>query len=232
MPGLPRSWTDFQTYESCNISATQRLLEAALRQPRVPQFVHASTSSVYGRNAAGDESLALRPVSPYGVTKLAAENLCRAYAEERGLPLVILRYFSVYGPRQRPDMGYHQFIESLLCGWPIRVFGDGRQVRGNTYVDDCVAATILAMNASPGEIFNVGGDQSITVIDVIRKLEKLTGCRAAIEYQPPRAGDQQTSRADTNKLERELGWRPQVRIDDGLARQLDWQRSYVLPIAA
>src|SRR5205814_2602102 len=124
MAGLVKSWTDFDLYESCNITATQRLLEAMRRLPRLHRFIYASTSSVYGRYGSGDETLPTRPTSPYGVTKLAAENLCRAHLDEFGLPLVVLRYFSVYGPRQRPDMGYHRFIAALLDGTPITVYGD------------------------------------------------------------------------------------------------------------
>src|SRR5262249_58943303 len=134
MPGLPRSWTDFDLYANCNVTATQRLLEAARGRTSLQRFVYASTPSVYGRFASGDETLPPRPISPYGVTKLAAENLCRAYAEEFGLQLVVLRYFSVYGPRQRPDMGYHRFVRSLLTGEPVVIYGDGYQVRGNTYI--------------------------------------------------------------------------------------------------
>src|SRR5204863_1279889 len=129
-------------YQSCNLTATQRLLEVLRPLRRLRRFVYGSTSSVYGRFGSGDEMLPTRPVSPYGVTKLAGENLCRAHADEHGLPLVVLRYFSVYGPRQRPDMGYHRFIAALLREEPITVYGDGNQVRGNTYIDDCVAATI------------------------------------------------------------------------------------------
>ena len=115
MPGLVRSWTDFDGYWTCNVLATQRLLEALVRAgSRVRRLIYASTSSVYGRFGSGDETLPAKPVSPYGVTKLAAEHLCRAYAEAHELPLVVLRYFSVYGPRQRPDMGYHRFIRALL----------------------------------------------------------------------------------------------------------------------
>jgi nucleoside-diphosphate-sugar epimerase len=224
MPGLPRSWTDFDLYEGCNVTATQRLLEAVCSHSKLTRFIYASTSSVYGRYASGDESLPTRPISPYGVTKLAAENLCRAYAEEQGLPLVALRYFSVYGPRQRPDMGYHKFVAALMDGRPITVYGDGRQVRGNTYIADCVAATALAAEAPIGETYNVGGGEAIGLMDVIRKLEALTGRRAEIDRQPPRAGDQRSTFADTSKLTRHLGWRPAVGLDEGLARQVEWQR--------
>lgn len=232
MPGLPKSWTEFDLYQSCNFTATHRLLEASCLV-NLRRFVYVSTSSAYGRHASGDETLPLRPISPYGVTKLAAEHLCRAFAEERGLPLTVLRYFSVYGPRQRPDMGYHLFIDSLLTGRPITMFGDGKQVRGNTFVDDCVDATVLALNAEPGETFNVGGSEPIALIDVIRKLERLTGCRAMIDSKPPRIGDQRNTLADTGKLQRVLGWRPTVGMDDGLARQVEWQRRMIaMPRAA
>jgi nucleoside-diphosphate-sugar epimerase len=231
MPGLPRSWTDFDLYEGCNVTATQRLLEAVRGSGRLQRFVYASTSSVYGRFASGDESLPPRPISPYGVTKLAAEQLCRAYAEEQGLPLVVMRYFSVYGPRQRPDMGYHKFVAALFAGQPITVYGDGQQVRGNTYVADCVEATALAIRAMAGETYNVGGGEAIALCDVIRKLESLTGRRAEIIRQPPRSGDQRSTFADTSKLTRHLGWSAKVSLDEGLARQVEWQRQR-LPLAA
>lgn len=224
MPGLPKSWTEFDLYAGCNLTATQRLLEAC-QDVSLKRFIYASTSSVYGRFASGDESLPARPVSPYGVTKLAAENLCRAYSDELGLPLVVMRYFSVYGPRQRPDMGYHKFIEALLYGRPIRVFGDGLQVRGNTFISDCIDATVSALEAIPGETYNVGGGEAVSVWEVLRKLEVLTGCRAEIDRQPARPGDQRATCADTTKLSRHLGWRPRVGIDEGLARQVAWQRA-------
>jgi nucleoside-diphosphate-sugar epimerase len=224
MAGLPKSWTEFDLYESCNVTATQRLVDAALLSPRLRRFIYASTSSVYGRHAAGDEALPTRPISPYGVTKLASEQLCRAYAEEKGLPLTVLRYFSVYGPRQRPDMGYHKFIQSLLTGTPITVFGDGLQVRGNTYISDCVEATVLAMQALPGETYNVGGGETASVWDILRKLEMLTASRATTIEQPPRAGDQRSTYADTGKLSRHLGWAPRVSLGEGLAAQVAWQR--------
>jgi nucleoside-diphosphate-sugar epimerase len=158
------------------------------------------------------------------VTKLAAENLARAYAEECGLPLVVLRYFSVYGPRQRPDMGYHKFVRAMLDGQPVAVFGDGMQVRGNTYIDDCVAATVAAANALPGEIYNIGGGEAATVWDILRKLEKIIGRPADVRREPARAGDQRYTTADTSKLTRHLGWQPKVGLDEGLARQVEWQR--------
>jgi nucleoside-diphosphate-sugar epimerase len=224
MPGLPRSWTDFALYESCNIAGTQRLLEAARRTPGLRRFVYASTSSVYGRFGSGDETLPTRPSSPYGVTKLAAEHLCRAYGEEYGLPLVVLRYFSVYGPRQRPDMGCHRFIHALLHGDEIVVYGDGLQTRGNTYVDDCVAATVAALGAPAGEIYNVGGGETASVWDIIGKLERILGCSAAVRREPPRPGDQRFTAADAGKLKRHVGWTPAVGLDQGLTHQAAWQQ--------
>jgi nucleoside-diphosphate-sugar epimerase len=224
MPGLTQSWTDFDLYWTCNVQATQRLLEATRRAaPRLRRFLYASTSSVYGRFASGDETLPTKPVSPYGVTKLAGENLCRAYAEAYGLPVVALRFFSVYGPRQRPDMGYHRFIRALARGEPVVVYGDGLQVRGNTYVTDCVAATLAAVDAHPSEVFNIGGGEAATVWDILRKLEAVAGRRAQVRQEPARPGDQRYTFADTSKLRVHLGWEPRVGLDEGLARQWVWQ---------
>jgi nucleoside-diphosphate-sugar epimerase len=232
MPGLARSWTDFDLYESCNVTATHRLLEACCGQPALRRFVYASTSSVYGRFSSGDENLPTRPISPYGVTKLAAENLCRTYAEEQNLPLVVLRYFSVYGPRQRPDMGYHRFVRALLMGEPITLYGDGMQVRGNTYVSDCVAATVAAVDGLPDETYNVGGGEAVSVWDVIHKLEAITDVKAMVRREPARAGDQRYTFADTAKITRHLGWQPQVTLDEGLSHQVAWQQQTVQRLAA
>lgn len=231
MAGLVKSWTEFDLYASCNLTATQRLLEACRRTPTVRRVIHASTSSVYGRFSSGDESLPTRPISPYGVTKLAAENLGRAY-EEQGLPLVVLRYFSVYGPRQRPDMGYHLFIRALLLGEPIVVYGDGLQVRGNTYVADCVAATVAALQAPMGETYNVGGGEAVSVWDVLHKLEKITSRRSVIRREPARAGDQRYTFADTSRLTRHVGWLPRTTLDEGLAKQVAWQEQILQRRAA
>ena len=225
MPGLTRSWLDFDTYTRHNLTATHRLLEALKGSPALRKLVHASTSSVYGKYASGDESLPTLPSSPYGITKLAAENLCRVYGAEFGIPSVVLRYFSVYGPRQRPEMGYHLFINAILKGQPITLTGDGLQVRGNTYVADCVDATVRAAQAMPGETFNLGGGELVTVIEVIRKLERIIGKPAIIERHPPRKGDQLATGADVTKLTRHVGWKPTTGIDEGLAKQVEWQKS-------
>jgi nucleoside-diphosphate-sugar epimerase len=225
MPGLVQSWKDFEGYWTCNVKATQRLVEAVLRSAgRLRRFVYASTSSVYGTYASGDEMMPTRPVSPYGVTKLAGEQLCRAYAEAHNLPLVVLRFFSVYGPRQRPDMGYHRFIRALLSQEPVTVCGDGQQVRGNTYVSDCVAATLAAVEAPSGETYNIGGGEAATLWDIIHRLEELAGRRAVIKREPARPGDQRYTFADTTKLRRHFGWQPQTTLEDGLARQWEWQK--------
>jgi nucleoside-diphosphate-sugar epimerase len=225
MPGLTRSWTDFDLYARCNLTATHRLLEAVKQVKGLKKFVYASTSSVYGRYASGDESLPTRPSSPYGITKLAGEQLTRVYHEEFDIPAVVLRFFSVYGPRQRPEMGLHLFIKWVLNGEPIQLTGDGLQVRGATYIDDCVEATVRAgLNAMPGETFNLGGGEIATVLDMIRKIEKLSGREAKIVRKPDRKGDQLATAADVSKLYRHLGWKPTTGLDEGLAKQIEWQR--------
>jgi nucleoside-diphosphate-sugar epimerase len=226
MPGLVRSWVDFDLYSTCNALATHRLLEAFKSAPGKPRrLVYASTSSVYGRFSSGDEGLPTKPISPYGVTKLAGEHLCRAYGDAYGLPVIILRYFSVYGPRQRPDMGYYRFIDALLREQPLVVYGDGQQVRGNTYIADCVAGTVAAAErARPGEIFNIGGGEAASVWDIIRSLERLAGRTAVIRQEPARAGDQRYTLADTTKLRDHVGWEPQTPLAEGLRQQWEWQR--------
>lgn len=224
MPGLVKSWTDVDLYTRHNLTATHRLLEAVKGRP-LKKFVYASTSSVYGKYASGDESLPTRPSSPYGITKLAGEQLVRVYGEEFGVPAVTLRFFSVYGPRQRPEMGYHLFINAVLTGKPITLTGDGLHVRGNTFITDCVDATVAAgFGALPGETFNLGGGELITISEVIRKIERLTGRAAIIERHPPRKGDQLATVADVSKLYRHLGWKPTTGLDEGLSQQIEWQK--------
>ena len=225
MPGLARSWLDFDTYNRNNLTATHRLLESLKGSPTLKRMIYASTSSVYGKYASGDESLPTKPSSPYGITKLAGEQLCRVYGDEFGVPGVVLRFFSVYGPRQRPEMGYHLFINAILQGKPITLTGDGLQVRGNTYIADCVDATVRATQALPGETFNLGGGELVTVLEVLKKLERITGKQAIIERHPPRKGDQLATGADVTKLTRHVGWKPTTGIDEGLSKQVEWQKS-------
>jgi nucleoside-diphosphate-sugar epimerase len=229
MPGLIKSWTEFDLYNSCNVQATQRLLEGVRRAaPTLRRFLYASTSSVYGKYSTGDESLPTRPTSPYGVTKLAAEHLCRAYAENHGVPVIVLRYFSVYGPRQRPDMGYFRFIQALQDNEIITVFGDGQQVRGNTYVSDCVAATLAAVEAPVGETYNLGGGESASVWDILHKLEAIAGKKAHTKLETARPGDQRQTLADTTKLRSHFGWQARIGLEEGLRRQWEWQKENVL----
>jgi nucleoside-diphosphate-sugar epimerase len=158
------------------------------------------------------------------VTKLAAEHLCRAHAEAYELPLVVLRFFSVYGPRQRPDMGYYKFIEAMLKGEPVVVTGDGYQSRSNTYIADCVAAVVAAAGAPVGETYNVGGGEAATVWDILRKLAAISGRSAKVVQEPARPGDQRYTFADTTRLRAHLDWQPRTSLEDGLARQWDWQK--------
>ena len=219
MPGLSPSWTDFQTYQDCNLLVVQRLLDAVSRRPGA-HFVQASTSSVYGEVADGDESMPVRPVSPYGVTKLAAENLVAAYRRTHGVSATVLRYFSVYGPGQRPDMAYAIICDRLTRGLPISVTGDGRQSRTNTYIDDVVAATIAAAQRRPdGETMNVCGHDEIALLDAIEILAGEIGTRPVIEFVDARAGDQRRTRGDAGLAKRVLAWEACVGIDEGQRRQ-------------
>lgn len=227
MPGLMKSWDDLPLYSTCNIEATQRLLEAA-RTTALPHFIHVSTSSVYGREATEPETAPTQPFSPYGITKLAAENLCRAYEANFKVPITILRYFSVYGPRQRPDMAYNILVKALMEGRSFPMFGDGEQTRSNTYVADCVEATVLAArhrDKSLGEVFNVGGGEIISLNEVVKLLEELTGRNAVIERKPARPGDQKHTAANIEKARRLLGYQPVTPVREGLAAEVAWLRS-------
>ncbi len=224
MPGLARSWVDVELYTTCNLLATHRLVEASL-EAGVPRFVHASTSSVYGTDAVGDETSPTLPISPYGVTKLAAEHLILAYVRTRSLPATILRYFSMFGPRQRPDMAYNIFIEALLDGRPITVFGDGEQSRSNTFIGDCVAGTIAAIDgARTGEIYNIAGGEPVTLNEAIGIIGEALGVTPEIVHEPPRPGDQRRTHADTAKARRDFGFAPAVGAEAGLRTQVAWQR--------
>jgi nucleoside-diphosphate-sugar epimerase len=222
MAGLMRSWTDFASYESCNVLGLERLIEAS-REVGVRRFVQISTSSVYGTDAVGDEGVATRPVSPYGVTKLAAEHLLLAHVAVHGFPATILRYFSIYGPRQRPDMAYHIFTEALIDGKPLVVYGDGFQSRANTFVTDAVAGTIAAIDrAEIGGIYNIGGGEEITLLDAIGVIADALGVEPDVRHEPARPGDQRRTWADVSRARRTFGYEPAVAPRDGLPAQVRW----------
>jgi UDP-glucose 4-epimerase len=225
--GVRSSWgREFQLYTDHNVLATQRLLEAAV-EAGVPRLVYASSSSVYGDSVALPlhEDAACRPLSPYGVTKLAAENLACLYERNHGLPAVSLRFFTVYGPRQRPDMAFHRFLAAARDGTPIRVFGDGKQTRDFTYVDDIVTATIRAADSGrPGCVYNVGGGQRLALEDVLRTIEQVTGRPLAITRDEAQKGDMRDTFADTTAAKRDLAFRPTVTLPEGLAREWEWIR--------
>jgi UDP-glucuronate 4-epimerase len=229
MPGLLRSWDWFEEYMTCNVLATQRLLDAA-RAASPTRFVNVSTSSVYGRVSSCDEDALPRPISPYGATKLCAEKLAIAYHETFGLPVVVLRYFSVYGPRQRPDMGYSIFIDRVLRGEGITIFGDGEQSRGNTYVADCVDATVRAGTlGTSGEAYNVGGGESRSANWIVETIQRLAGRSVTVVHGPERPGEQREARADTTRARRDLGWEPRTSLEDGLRTQIAWQQEQLSP---
>lgn len=225
MPGLSASWTKFDDYMTCNLLGTQKLLEAVREtKVRLQRFILGSTSSVYGKYASGDETSPTVPFSPYGVTKLAAEHLAHSFEENYELPLVVLRFFSVYGPRQRPDMGYNKFIQALLTGSPISLFGDGKQVRGNTYIHDCVSAIEASMQAPVHETYNIGGGEMANVWDILKMLEKISQKTALVNRMDARPGDQRYTMADTSRLFRHTGWTPQTPLEEGLTQQFLWQQ--------
>ena len=228
-PGVGRSWGDqFVDYTSHNIVATQRLLEAA-RRTGVQRFVYASSSSAYGNAASFPTSEATlpRPFSPYGMTKLAGEHLCSLYAENWGLSAVALRYFTVYGPRQRPDMAFHRFIAAALEGREIEVYGDGEQCRDFTYVGDVVRANVLAAQRPlpSGSVLNIAGGSYATVNLVLEHIGDLVGKQVRLRHVETQAGDVRETHADCRLARLLLGWNPTVQLLEGLARQVRWQSS-------
>jgi UDP-glucose 4-epimerase len=225
--GVRSSWgREFTTYLHHNVLATQRLLER-YRTSSLERFVYASSSSVYGeaeRFPTSEDALP-RPISPYGVTKLAGEHLSLLYGREGGLPVTALRYFTVYGPRQRPDRAFHRFCRALLQDEPITIFGDGRQSRDFTFVDDAVEANLRAWKkALPQSVYNVGGGSQVEVLEAIHFLERSLGARAKLNFEPRAAGDPLRTRADATRLERDLGLKPSTPIEQGLAAEAEWAR--------
>jgi nucleoside-diphosphate-sugar epimerase len=225
MPGLGPSWSKFDLYCGCNLTSVARLIDASARWP-LTRFIQISTSSVYGKHAVGDENQPLLPVSPYGVTKLAAENLVFAHFRDRGFPVSVLRYFSVYGPGQRPDMAYRKFIAAAISGTPITLFGSGEQSRSNTFVDDVATATVSSLTRSEaGEVYNIAGGQERTINEALGIIRDLVGRDLRIEAQPAARGDQDRTWGDASKATSVLGLSATVSLEEGLSRQFEWQQS-------
>jgi UDP-glucuronate 4-epimerase len=228
-PGVRMSWgKDFAVYVRQNIEATQRLLEAAKDAPRLKRLVYASSSSVYGnaeRYPTSEEDRP-QPVSPYGVTKLAAEHLCSLYASNFGVPTVSLRYFTVYGPGQRTDMAFTRFVRAAVLDDLITIYGTGEQIRDFTFVEDVVAANIAAATrpVPPGTVLNVAGGSNVSVLDTLAILSDLNGRPLRVEHTESVKGDVFRTGGDTTKVTELLGWKPAVTIEEGLARHLAWGR--------
>ena len=223
--GVRKSWgRDFDVYTRNNIEATQRLLEAMVGMP-IQKYVYASSSSVYGDHVPLPmrEDTYLQPLSPYGVSKLAAEHLGQLYWANHGVPAVSLRYFTVYGPRQRPDMGFHRFLTAVRDGKPISVYGDGEQTRDFTFVGDIVAANMAAAErGTPGSVYNIGGGSRVTLNHVLELIGRVTGKKVAIQREPDQKGDMRHTYADTSAARRDLGFNPKVTLENGLDQQYRW----------
>jgi nucleoside-diphosphate-sugar epimerase len=228
--GVRASWGSyFETYIAHNITATQKLLESAKQFTNIQKIVYASSSSVYGdaESFPTSEKMVPKPVSPYGVTKLAAEHLMCLYSKSYGLPTCSLRYFTVYGPKQRPEMAFSKFITAALKKEKLLVYGDGTQSRDFTFIDDIVEANILASKkGTNGGVYNIGGGVVASLKDVFAILTDLIGT-LDIEYTEKQRGDAYHTSADTSLAKAELGFSPKVSLAEGLKRQTDWIRSKI-----
>lgn len=226
--GVRRSWGDeFQIYTGLNIDSTQRLLEACVAKP-IERLVYASSSSVYGDDVAIPmvETAVPQPVSPYGVTKLAAEQLCYLYYFNYKVPTVSLRYFTVYGPRQRPDMGFNRFFRAILEGKPLVQFGDGLQTRDFTYVADAVTATAdAAVRGVPGRVYNIGGGARVSLREVFDLIARVSGRKVTIDHHGPQKGDMRDTYADTSRAQADLGFKPSVTLEQGLRHMWQWMET-------
>jgi len=224
--GVPSSWQGgFNTYLNCNVLATQRLLEAVLQANSIQRFIYASSSSVYGNTNVLpiDESVKPSPFSPYGVTKLAAEHLCTLYNHNFGVPTISLRYFTVYGPGQRPDMAFHRFCKAAITHQPVHIFGDGSQTRDFTYISDAVEANIRAATSvsATGEVINVAGGSQVTMHVVMQILEEIAGFSIPISFEDAQHGDVRHTWADTRLAEKVLEYHPVVSLQAGLAAEFE-----------
>jgi len=225
--GVRASWgQSFRIYSDNNVLATQMVLEACRREG-VPRVVYASSSSVYGDTdrLPMHEDANCRPVSPYGVTKLAGEQLCRLYWKNHGVPTVSLRFFTVYGPRQRPDMAFHLFLRALHEGRPLEMYGTGSQTRDFTFVDDIVEGIVRAVDGVDGAVYNLGGGSRVTLLEAIHTLESVSGLTAEVRGEGVQPGDVKHTWADLGRAREDLGYAPQVPLEEGLRRETEWYRT-------
>jgi len=224
--GVRKSWgRDFAIYTTNNIEATQVLLEAISSARHIERVVYASSSSVYGDEAPlpMKENALPQPVSPYGVSKLAAEQLCHLYYINHSVPTVSLRYFTVYGPRQRPDMGFHKFLRASIRREPLQLYGDGEQTRDFTFVHDAVGATIAAATEGiPGRVYNIGGGSRVSMNHVLAIIERVTGAPLIVNRDEAQKGDMRHTYADTTLARLDLGFAPRVGLEEGLAAEFTW----------
>lgn len=224
--GVRASWgKDFSIYINSNIQATQKLLEHCLPLKSLKKFIYASSSSVYGNTNVFPipEEAERQPLSPYGASKLLGENLCYLYWKSYNLPVISLRFFTVFGPRQRPDMAFHKFIKAALSNQEIAIYGDGKQTRDFTYIDDIVNANILSMETDVnGKVFNIGGGARISLIEVIHIIQKIIGKEIKIKYMEKQRGDMLHTYADLTKAKLLLRYNPQVPLEEGLKKEVAW----------
>lgn len=229
--GVRASWgDDFHHYTERNINATQVILEGAKQIKSLKRIVYASSSSIYGDAVTmpTPETLCPKPVSPYGITKLAGERLCWLYQQNFGVPVTALRYFTVYGPRQRPDMAFHKFLKAAIDNKAISIFGDGQQTRDYTYVSDAVAANLAAgeVPEAIGEIFNIGGGSRVTLMELLEIMEQVIGHPIKKNYVSKAAGDARHTSADVTKAEKILNYKPLVSLKKGLTEEWQWIQSW------
>ncbi len=233
-PGVRRSWgREFSVYTRANVEATQLLLEACTTV-KLERIVYASSSSVYGDGVdiPMRESARPQPVSPYGVTKLAAEHLCGLYHRNYALPTVSLRYFTVYGPRQRPDMAFHRFLRALLNDAPIEIYGDGEQTRDFTFIEDAVRATVAAGRAGvPGRVYNIGGGSRVSINHVLDVMANIGAHRPTLHRQNAQRGDMRDTLADTTRAQTDLGFVPSVTLEKGILAEYQWLANSLVPVS-
>ena len=231
-PGVRASWgNEFQTYVKDNILATQKILESAKESNSFKKIIMASSSSIYGEQEGimkEDETIP-KPISPYGATKLASENLGMIYASNYNLPITSLRYFTVYGPRQRPDMGFFRFIKSNLKKDEISIFGTGKQIRDFTFISDIIDANVNTMKSDiHGNVLNIGGNKTYSILEVLSIIEKITKIKNKLNFISEQKGDVRKTEADISKANKIIEYNPKINLVEGITKQIEWMKNVIL----